>query len=548
MKKNRVKLQIKTYLYVIVTFALLFVSFLSFMEIDAYIAYASDGNDVNQFESVIKVYEEQYEEIFESEEDYVSFTNDLRRKTAIIGGDDDEMTQFVYNHLGNLREECYIVSSMSEISVSLIEDTDVYIVTDKDLTSDDVIQIIDGYKKDKTVVFLNVINEDLFSDKDVQEKIGVRNYVGENEFEGLRVSSDLSFTHMQEQVETEFLAHEVVLTGNTKIYANVLIEDSDIKNEDLPPLMWRYVSDDGSIFVCNGDLFEDQISYSVLTELYAQLTETYIYPVVNAYVFLINGMPYVENFASEFLISVFHRDAIGMQDSIFFPQFTSSQDRYQSQITWYTPEYEAVIDSDDQDMIYNLNQMEINSAELAKFENDKLISDTGLLNEAVLWDTDFSFIDNEEDMLNLPIILDAYDYENEVIDSNAILRGTGFMSLYIDAERFLTDPTSDWVEFCLQYESVLGAQLNLYPWIDRLTASAAAQRVTTFLTIEPSYYFRENQVDIEIDNFNVEAYFMLDTSRTIKEIEGGKIRNIGKNLYLVEAQSDFVMIRYEEEI
>ncbi len=548
MKNKGVKLKISTYVYLLITFAIMFVAFLAFMQIDDFVSYSATINNEEINKQIQEVFNEQNEEIFVSGTAYEKHKETRDRQTVIIGDKSSNITALVTTQLSHLRESYYIVENISEIKESEYDKIDVYIVTDTNISAGDVVELDEIDNEDKTILFMNDLTSRLLGNSAYQDVVGIYDYLGDKEFEGYRISSDLAFNTMEELDEVKYDASHVVLTHQTKTYASALLEDEEVKNEYLPPLMWRYISDNSRVYVCNGELFDSPLGYSFITQVYTELQDTYIYPIVNAYMFLVDGMPYVENFESDYLLELYNRDALGMQNSLFFPQFNSSADRYDAKITWYSPEYDKVMSSNDEDIKYYVQESDMLNNEIAKNEDDKLISDKDLISNAVLWSDTFSFVDDENKEINIPIMIESDEFDIEKINSSSMAKSVGLMSLYVDVSEFLTDNDKDWVEFCLDYESILGYDKVMYPWIDRVNASEATKRITAFLSIEPTYIFEEDRAIIDIGNFNSEAHFIMHTREEIKEVKNAEFEEIGNDLYLIEAKAETVEVYYEDNI
>ncbi len=537
-------LKVRTGVYIIITFVILLIIFQAFMRIRLILSESA----IRQNELIDQEYMEKYDEYFtELFDGTVHATND-QRQSVIIGAEDAAMTQIASAQLASLRENYIQADKLEELSPTQVRRIDVFIITDDNIDSEEIIALDEDSKDGAVMIFLADMRSSVWRNEDVQDILGIQQFFGETEYEGWRVSQDLEFNGIQEIEEVEFIANELEVQDNVRLYAQALLEDETVKNEDLPPLMWRVSDERGKKYICNGEVFASAMSYGVITEIYTNLQDIYIYPIVNAATFMVAGMPYASNFQSDELYRLYNRDALNVQNSIFFPQFGSSEERYGMKPTWYSPEYEAVIASTNKNIMYYLSEIELDQNEIAKEMNGELISDEGFLNKTIPWTPEFRFTNQEENVVNLPIVIETDTYKDSEIGVSAMIRSTGFYSFYVDIDVFLSGENEEWNEFCLEYETILAEVTNKYAWVDKLTASEAARRVTTYMTINPTYTYEEDKIKISIDNFNEEAFFILETRYELlidQDLENVEVTSIGIDKYLIQANEEEVEINYE---
>ncbi len=518
------------------------------MQIENFLFLSQYSNDLTTKEQVEKLYSQQAQDLFiqNQEEENVLVLND-ERATVIIGSENDDMLNIVSSQLSNLKENYYTVNSVNELSQIHINNTDIFIVADQDIAIKDV-EYLSQVAENKILVFMNALNFEALNNANIQEIVGIRNYIATDNFTGYRISQDLGFNSMQEQLEIRFTADEVELVPSVKKYAYALSEDETIKNEDLPPLAWMYVNGDELVYVYNADIFTSPLAYSFITEIYSQLSEVFIYPIINANLFIVDGMPYAENFSSDYLSRRYSRDALNMQNSVLFPQFNSSQERYNLRITWYTKEFEELFLSEDININYYLDQITLKQGEIAKNEDGILFTQRVVNSVLVDWNEDFFFINAGDEAVNIPIMLKEGEHEEEMIEISAMAKSTGIISMYSNVDDYLYDTDKSWVDYGLEYESTLNYQENEFYWIDKVTASEAANRISTYLSINPIYSHTVDTSQIYIENFIDQAFFLMQTQKEIKEVEGASYEEVGHNLYLIRAEEQTVKIFYEDLI
>lgn len=472
---------------------------------------------------------------------------------CILGGEAEELSALAQTQVENMKLSCYQAENTSALTIEQRVQTNVFLVTSRISSIEEIRQLQSWVGKGKHVIFLAMPSQALLSQNEVQDFLGIRSYNGEETYNGYRTAKELLLGKVQELKKIRFTASDIVLGRRTKVFCSALVKDESVKNEDLPPLIWRYIpdGDQGSVYVCNGDLVASSFGYGVISALFCDMEDVYLYPVVNAYCFFVEGMPYTDNFESEVLTKWYSRDAIGFQRDLLFPQLTRCADLYGINPTWYTPEYDSLSSSNLEDVTYILDEIKQGNGELGKLENGVGITGEELIANAGLWQLDFSFLGKQKSTVSLPILLDQIShYNKQRMNLSGMVRGTGFLSELVDVSEFvynedLSDSDKNWADYCLELETVLGTDQQDYGWLDRVTASEAAQRVAAFLVMQPQYDYYDAGVTVTIGQFHQAAYFIMKTDTPVKEVKNGSFTEIGEHLYLIEANEDFIEILYE---
>ena len=139
-------------------------------------------------------------------------------------------------------------------------------------------------KKGKHVFFAVFPDDTSLKSRRLRNLLGIYRLGKETVYEAMRTSQNCFSARSQRGRFWAYRAREIELKKQTQIYISALLEDEDVENEDLPPLFWSYVGEkgDGFVYVSNGQLAETPLGYAMLSMIFCDLSETYIYPVVNA--------------------------------------------------------------------------------------------------------------------------------------------------------------------------------------------------------------------------------------------------------------------------
>ena len=476
------------------------------------------------------------------------------RQTCILGREGEPLCDLAAQQLRNMKEPHFVAGSAKDLTVLQRRQAKVVLVAKEQLQIEEISALEELVAEGKHVVFLRMPGRELLVQQQVRDFLGIREYRGEREYAGYRTAKELMLGAVREQEEIQFTASEVTLGRRIKVFCSALLEKEDIKNEELPPLIWRYIpnGEGGSVYVLNGDFYTAPLGYGVIASLYCDMQQTYLYPIVNAYCFFVEGMPYTENFESEVLRAWYSRDARGVQRDLLFPQLRRCGDRYGVEITWYTRQYDAVQSSNQDDIAYLRTEIGATGGELGSSLEGRLYAGTLLRSVAEPWKPGFGFRSQQKSEVNLPILLsDVLQNDDQRMNLNGMVRGTGFLSVSLQIDSFLyqqdrSRPEWNWASYCMDLETVLGVHQQDYGFLDRVTASEAAERVAEFLVMQPAYRYEKDGVRVTIENFGSAAYFILKTNRMVAEVENGGAEAIGEHLYLIRADAQSIFIRYQQ--
>ena len=476
------------------------------------------------------------------------------QKTCILGKEGEALCLLASQQMQNMKEAHFLASSAQALTQSQRQQIKVVLVAQEHLSLEEIRALEELVAQGKHVVFLRMPEPELLAQQQVREFLGTRDYRGRQKYTGYRTAGELMLGAVREQEEAEFTASAVTLGRRTKVFCSALLEEEGIKNEELPPLIWRYIPDGGggSVYVCNGDLYSSPFGYGVIAALYCDMQQTYLYPIVNAYCFFVEGMPYQQNVESEVLREWYSRDALGLQRDLLFPQLKRCGDRYGVRTTWYTEQYDAVLSSQRGDLAYLRTEIDATGGELGASSGGELRAGTLLRSVALPWTPGFGFRSQQKSETTLPILLpDVLQNDAQRMNLNGMARGTGFLSVSLQIEPFVfaqdtSRPEYNWASYCLDLETVLGVHQQDYGFLDRVTASDAAERVAEFLVMKPSYRYEQEGVSVTIENFGSAAYFIMKSSREIGEVENGEAEQIGNHLYLIRAEQPSLYIRYQK--
>lgn len=542
--KNQVSFS--TYVYIVFILTVLTMAFLLMANLSKVMMWAEEKKSVKEGGAV---QEEMVGEIpSESGEAALS-----EAEIVIFGSREDNLTKTMEAQLGFLKEDYSVAESQATFEKAQNEGVTLLIVTKRELSDREFQWLANQVWQGKNVFFACLPQDELLEKREVRNLLGIKRLNDKERFEEVRTSKELLLGTIAEAENMEITAWYLELEQKTQVFASALVEG--VENEKLPALFWRYIQSEstGRVYVSNGDQGETPLGSAMISMILCDLNEYYIYPIVNAFCIMVDGMPYTKNWESVLLEELYYRDALGMQRDLLFPEFKRCMELYEMPMTYFTPDYESLRTAKDMELVYYLQEIEAKGNEIGLHLEDGETVTQGTMPVSVKeWTPEFSFVEEETGQIRLPVFLKSMtNYESSKLYMDGSLRSMGLLTAMVDLDEILKaeetkrtkeDGDTDWVEYCKTMESVLGTYQQNYQWLDKVTASEAAQRIRNVLVMEPEYKKEDHGFRIEIGNFNGEGYFLLRAGVPIHEVEGGSAEFIGDHFYLIRAQEATVHV------
>lgn len=385
------------------------------------------------------------------------------------------------------------------------------------------------------------------------EKPYIRDFFGiskcgvQTEKEGYRLGNKLLFGSIYES-EEKFETVDLSLKQRTEVYVSALEKDEDIENHDLTPLFWRYKenAEQNNVYVINEFLLQQETGYAIVSFLMADIYGTYMYPVVNAYCFAIEGMPYSSNYESPYLRKQYGKDALGVENDIFFPQISRCEERYDLSTTWYSRETESLENPKNNLLKYYLSDIERSAGVIGSYDDKGCHLDMDYDNRLTAWTNDFLWKDRG--VLQIPCDeMNLDEYRTTIMEDMCEIKGTGFHCVSVNIDEFL-DPESEitWIEYVDNLETILGTEKQKLYWIDRMTVENAVYRIKSHELIEPVYTYEKYKISVDILNFSGEAFFYLYTDKEIKETVNCEFVKIDDGIYFISTKNKKIEVFLKE--
>ncbi|MDD3221586.1 MAG: hypothetical protein PHG07_04285 [Lachnospiraceae bacterium] len=436
--------------------------------------------------------------------------------------------------------------------LSACDDAEILFIC-KNSYTDEELEVLTKYSEaGMTLFFTRIPSQKELANSRLKELLGISAHIGRTKKLGIRFTEDMMFGTILEN-EQIFYMDSISLKQQTEVYAAAL-EDEDVKDEELTPMFWRYQKDGSyaSVYVAAEKLMEESSGYALVSFLFTDLNTVYMYPVVNAYCFIVSGMPYIEAYDSDYLKEQYERGSMGVQNDIFFPEIRRCEERYGVRTTWYGEDKDILSESKDAMLLYYLNEIEEQRGELGSIKAPSMDQsvDSPFDNKLSEWSSSYMWFDADSKKVIIPYhSLQNETYENAVFYDYGMGKGLGFCSVYIDVEAFLEEKNSEdqdeWIDFCRTMETVIGIETKDLSWLERMTVGEAIYRIQSFYMIEPDIVYSDSQIDVNIKNFTDKAFFYLSMPEgNVIKAENALVTQIDDGFYLVEARKEHIVLTY----
>jgi hypothetical protein len=529
--------------------------------------------------------------------------------SILSGGIEDTISQVliqwcVYNKY--LYKVFYTLPETTEMT-----EYEVVLFGDYEITSSDTNTLYSYAEMGKTMIFTRLPDYRLLSsNRRLAAFYGIRNSVSETvTADGIKIFPDFMINkeriyrngdYFGEQDDTEINIPYYSLAAGYEVYSVGILkkqEELAIEDKDLPPLLWRTTI--GKSFVCavNSNIFDGMTMLGVLTGFMAHLGDYYVYPVVNAQTISLISYPYFSNENQEAMQQLYSRNSEGVARDLLWPNvvqilknyggsysfFSASQLDYLDEvgpqndyIDFYLREIGKLpgnmglslgqVSESDRKVIMaaneefyknNLPDYIFTALYLADFNKEELKESLAsdfyknislVMSDYAEGDSVLEFL--EENVLSVKFNLDGYEHETmDDLRMSSIENILGMCNMKVDMARvfYPQDSTDEWNNLSLKW-SKGNTYFKDYTTFDMVTIGELENRVRRFLALDYTLKYNLDDISIQIDHFDKEAYFIVRTNnRHIDYVENGTAMEISGTAYLIKAEAADVTIHMIEE-
>ena len=428
-------------------------------------------------------------------------------------------------------------------------------------------------------------------------------FTGVKLFEGLLLGGEITYITPEDKEEKQRQDLELDVPwyqvgSGTKTYMVGLFDEKtgkNVKNEDLPTLIWRNGIDYGSVFAVVGDYMKDSTALGLLDGMRAEAMPYIIYPVVNAQNLSMVNFPVFADENNDEMLKLYSQSATGIARDIMWPSLISIVQKSDMKMTCFIqPQADYTDDVEPQSgmLEFYLKQMKEQKSEagisleyqkLDKAE-DKVIKDTNFFEnekidyrfgaafakekdlKGILKDTDSGLLGDVGTLVcdyteNQPVVSyysdsvtlqtvtsDGMNYAySDDIRMRSIQTALGYTNVMLDMyDIFWPKRSTDrWEVMQKRFSSNLLTYWKNFECFGSTTLSESNARIRTFLNLAYSQSREDNTITLRTSEPG--SWFILRThGEEIEEIDGGSQTEIEDGAYLICTEDTTVKIQLKE--
>lgn len=533
--------------------------------------------------------------------------------TAIVGKEKDSKTQLAKEWCIYVKRSFCQYDDLSTFHDNLSQHCKFLIVNaDEVNTTSDIDILIDMTKLGINIIFTSLPDTSIIdSSEKLQRILGIKRVISENFytngitfFEGFLLGGKTTYHKMKKHVPY------FELTSGTKTYAVGEMKNQTkkkVKNEELPPVIWRAYYDNSFVFAVNSDFFEDHTGLGMLTSMLSETNEYFVYPVVNAQSIVFQNYPYLSNENAHEMSKQYFHSTKSFCENVLWPDIvsilSSTGDKFTGMIApklEYSHSDEEIL-AESMDYYFRQNekisgelgisgdQMESKSFYEVKLEQDsktlkKLLPDytftvfsPGKMPESIYGkyinttsqnsilsnintiivpkETDKNAIISfyNENVLSMADTIDGFSHtDEEDLYLRSIETALGYSCASLDFTRLIypTYIQDDWTKLSQNFSRYLDTYWTEFrEAFDQVTVSDADKKARQFLALSYNSFRQNDTITLSITNFYQEASFILNLSNEkIVSVSDGTFTQIEQNKYIVTASKKDVIIKVTADV
>lgn len=422
-------------------------------------------------------------------------------------------------------------------------------------------------------------------------------------FDGLLLGGSVVYEAGEEEEEKERQDLQLKVpwyqlgSGTTTYMMGLLDESSgeNVRNEELPSLIWRNGLNNSSVFAVTGDYMKDSTALGILDGMLAEGSEYALYPVVNAQNLSMVNFPVFADENNEEMQKLYSQSMTGIARDIMWSSLISIVEKSGRKMTCFIQpqaDYEDSIEPDAQNLKFYLQQMKEQNAEAglslqyqntASFE-EKLKKDDEFFqneNSSYIYGTAFTEakninsvlqLENTELLKNVSTLICEYTEEKPVLSycsdfvtlqsvtsdgmnytysddirMRSIQSALGYTNVMLNMyDIFWPQKDTDrWEIMQKRFSSNLLTYWKEFSCFASTTLSESNTRTRTFLNLDYSEQREENKIILQTSLAG--SWFILRThGEEIADIQGGSQIKIQEDAYLICAEDTTVEIKLQE--
>lgn len=545
-----------------------------------------------------------------SHENREIFPSEQKLKVAILSEDDGDIVSNLLEEWCVYNKYAYKLYT-SWVTEEEIVDYDLLLFGHYTLTVKDKEMLYSYAKTGKNMIFTELPDySEIVADSEFAAFFGIRS--GVEEFvtaDGIKIFPNFMMNKERVYAEGDYFGEEddtqidvpyYSLTSGYEVYSVGVLENQKelgIEDKDLPPLLWKTTTNNSFVFAVNSNIFDGMSMLGVLTGFMAQVGDVYLYPIVNAQTISVLDYPYFSGENDEAMQTLYSRNSEAVGRDLLWSNIVQILKNYGNSYSFFAaPQLDYAGKTEPSEAYLNFYLREISKLPGDMGLSLDRISDTGLeeinaRNEhflqknlpkyefTALYAADFKPEEvaerlDYEHLKSISLIMSKYEegdsllsflndgilsvkfnvdgYRHETMDDLRMIcveNALGMCNVWVDIGRvfYPENEEDEWNNLSLKW-SKGDTYFKDFAGLDMVSACELEKRVRRFMALDYAYEHAGEDVNIQIKNFDEEAYFVLCTyNNSVDSAENAKVDKISDTAYLIKASAPEVRIHLSEE-
>lgn len=388
------------------------------------------------------------------------------------------------------------------------------------------------------------------------------------------------------------------VSSGTKSYMVGMMKENQVKNEDLPAIIWRNSIGTARIFAVNGSYLKDNTGIGILDGMMYEMKDYDLYPVVNAQSMVVVNYPVVTSENETEMQKRYSRSLKSVVRDIIWPGIAAVCAKTDMKLTcMLTPQfnYADASEPDAKELVYYLKLLREQDAEIgisstrlsdtdivSKLKQDASFLDsqvpeysylssyqeqlkkseiTQALGEKLLkhvrtFYTDYHGTDTllsyeTKDITKQSATIDGFSHtDSEDLRVKSLETALGYSSILVNMERVLypKDDADSWEKLYKKYASNTSTYWKSFTAFAKTTLSESDSRVRRFQGIDYTDLRKKNEITLNTNGCDTAVCYLLRThGEVIASIEGASYQQLEEGAYLIETQSSQAKIHLKTQ-
>lgn len=432
---------------------------------------------------------------------------------VVLYGDEKERgsSSQIMQMLDRMKKSYIAKGTMTQLTGEQKEAADVFIVTTGSLEEVDAQHmLLELVEKDgKCVLYTQLPGES----SEYEKELGILESREETQIDGMMIFEGILVQGMVYYEDLPMRVRDLSLDAScTKMIQE---QSKEVKEQKkLIPLLWKRQHGKGKIYVCNAPFFGKESDIGILTGIFSDMEDTFLYPVVNSSAVLLDFYPDTEQADRELLYRLYSREPAAYVRDVIWPAIEKIGHEEKLVISG-----RSHMQNKDEDFYDTLRQMQRNK---------------GIVMEA-----------DEGDLL--PVISAGHTQEDEkrfCMDSAS--SGWGIASCYLDMREIMgskgEQEAFEWAAYSLELTKSMHDLYGRNHFLEPVDWLEAQERLKRYDRIWPVIEISDDYIQIRADGFVDVWYCMVRTGKELKSGQGYEIQQVGEQAYLLEIKQQDIII------